>query len=414
MGLRGMSWIRTERRPRRWPVASAGIVVVLVVACGSGATGPPGVGATPAAIPTTVPPSSPAVAASTTPSSVPTPSTDSGLIVDRSFAWGTIAWSPSGDTLAAAALTQQAGQGEIHLFERSGRQAGVIPGTDLAWIDDDHLVVVQRNSDGVTSSARLWSKDARDSQLLAARMASILGNGHGAVAILFDDQDAATATYRLWTAGVLSKVRAGIPVAWSTDGRLLVVAHDPREASIHPTIATTGPGVILAASGSIPAWYEVIDYPTLHRVAVFSDIPVDRRFRPAVDAGGSRLAAIGDDGRVVVLGFAPRTIESLKLAARVLGWTLDGRLALEGTSPHVVRLWDPATRTLGQPLAPGARFALADGQIVTVPDPAEDPSPEVKTTGTLTPDGALRARTGPTVGDQTLRLLPEPVPPPAP
>ena len=396
----------------RWATV-LGLVALAAAACGTGSP-------TPAAPSGIMPVSSadrPAAssAAPSAPSATPAPSPpdEPGLVIDRSFAWGTIAWSPNGSTLAAAALSQPLGQGEIHLFERSGRQAGVIPGIDLTWIDDDHLVAVERNSDGVSSSARLWSKDARESQLLAARMSSILGNGHGATAILYDTQDAAPATYRIWTAGVLSKALRGVPVAWSPDGRLMVVEHEPGATSLDGRRAPV-PGSALAAGGSIPAWFEVVDYPGLRRVAAFRDVLVDGRVRPSWDPAGVRIAAPRDDGRVVVLQLASRAVATIKLQATGLGWTPDGRLVLETGSPHEVRLWDPATQTVGAPLPPGDRVATVDGQVVTVPDPSLDPAPEVRTTGALTPDGSLRARSGPAIGDETLRLLPEVPVAPAP
>ena len=116
----------------------------------------------------------------------------------------------------------------------------------------------------------------------------------------------------------------------------------------------------------------------------------------------------------MVLQLAPRSVATIKLEATALGWTPDGRLVLETGSPHEIRLWDPATQIVGAPLPPGDRLATADGQVVTAPDPSLGPASEVRTTGALTPDGSLRARSGPALGDETLRLLPEVPVAPAP
>ena len=66
---------------------------------------------------------------------------------------------PSLDAVAAyltpdeiTALSQEDGEGQIHLFDRTGHPIGAVPGWSAAWIDDYDLVTAERNADGTGDS----------------------------------------------------------------------------------------------------------------------------------------------------------------------------------------------------------------------------------------------------------------------
>ena len=329
-----------------------------------------------------------------------TPAPGPGGVIDVSWAWGSLAWSPDGATLAAAAESQQAGEGQIHLFDRAGRPVGAVPGWDAAWTDDGDLMTLESDPSGVGSSAWRWSADGRTSALVAAGAGGLLAGPGGAVAIVFQPPDAPGPTFRVWAPRGLSAPLPGDPEAWSPDGRMLAVLRDAAGAD-----APAPPGAALACTGcASPAWLQVLSAPGLHQVAAFPASAFDPRTAVLFDPSGSRVAT-----SEFVFDLARGTATALPAQSGAIAWGVDGRLILASYADHTITAWDPATQALSAPYAPGTRLPAAGRQVVTAP-PAAGDWPALVSPGAVSPDGALLAWHPPADGNggTPLRLVREP------
>ncbi len=312
----------------------------------------------------------------------PSPAPD-GLI-DWSWTWGTLAWSPDGTRLAAAALSQQFGEGQIHLFDRGGHPVGAIPGYAAAWIDDHRLVTLERDPGGAPgATAWRWSADARSSTRIVGAATGLLASSLGAVAIglTIPGSTSEPGSFAVWSPRGLSAALPGEPAAWSPDGTRLAVLRET------PSARVDGSGVVLAATGSVPpAWLEVLDASSLQPVVSFPRPTFDPRTSVLFDPTGSLIATgsfVFDLGRDEAIPLPSANLDE--------AWTSDDRLILADPDARTVRLWDPATHTLGAPLVPGTRLRTADHRVAIVP-PASAGGPfDVLPPGAVTPDGALRA-----------------------
>lgn len=349
-----------------------------------------------------------------------TPSPRADGVIDEAWRWGTLAWSPNGQILAAAALSQEAGEGQVHLFDRTGHPVGALPGWDLAWVDDGHIVTLERNPDKATHSAVLWSIDAGQRHLITQRATGLLGNGRGAVAIQrwagewYDSAapEMAAETYLIWDTGTLTDALPGLPSAWTADGRRLIVEH-PATVGFAPAEPTGTPEIVLAAGAPTLIWIEVLAYPGLSRVIAFPTELIDgRRWRP-IDPTG-RWLIIGSTVFDLVAG----RVERLPSRQVGLAWGLRGGFIVVSSEDHTVRAWDPVTHQLGSPFVPGATIPTADHQVVTVPRSSGDWDADsfLLSTGVVSPDWSLRAWApwADGLGGKALHLDPEPPIPPEP
>jgi WD40 repeat protein len=326
----------------------------------------------------------------------PTPGPD-GLI-DVAWAWGSLAWSPDGTTLAAAAESQEAGEGQIHLFDRTGHPVGAVPGWRAAWIDDHDLMTLERNADGAGYSAWRWSSDDRTSALVAPNAGDLLGSSRGRVALEFWSADSAAPTFRVWTREGLSAALPGSPAAWSPDGRMLAVLRDASTAN-----DPTSPRVALASTGSAaPVWLQVLDGSDLRPLVAFPASRFDPRTSVLFDSSGTWIAA-----SAFAFDLAHGVADALPPPSEAVAWGADGRLILASFDDHTIAAWDPTTHTLSAPFAPGTRLPTPDHQVITVP-PRTGEWPQLVTPGVVSPDGALRAWSPPAngLGNTPLRLVP--------
>jgi WD40 repeat protein len=319
-------------------------------------------------------------------------------VIDLAWAWGSLAWSPDGTTLAAAALSQEDGEGQIHLFDRTGHPVGAVPGWRAVWTDDHDLMTLASNADGVGSSAWRWSSDGGTSALVAPNAGDLLGSSLGRVAITFRATDSAAATFRVWTPTGLSGALPGSPAAWSPDGRTLAVLRDSGTA-----FGPTSPGVILAATGSVPpVWLQVLDGSDLRPLAGFPASLFDPRLPILFDPSGT-LIATSD----FVFDLARGVADARPPSSEAVAWGTDGRLIVATFADHTISTWDPTTHTLSASFSPGTRLPTADHQIVTVP-PRTGEWGALVTPGVVSPDGELRAwdpqANG--IGNTPLRLVP--------
>jgi WD40 repeat protein len=339
------------------------------------------------------------------------PSPGPNGLIDRAWSWGDVAWSPDGQVLAAAAQSQEAGEGQIHLFDRTGHPIGAVPGFAEAWVDDHDLVTAESNADGVTNSVWRWSIDAKSSALLDPASIDFLSDGRGSVAISeWSDATELQTSFRLWTSqGGLGSLRPGEPAAWSGDGRKLAIQH-----VAGTNLGSSHGGITLAAGGPPPTWLEVLDGSTMRRLAAFPNDPFDARTMVLFDPSGTYVAT-----NSFVFDLARDVAVSLPAQDEAIAWSQDGRLLVAEFASRTVRPWDPTTRTLGQPFAPGARLRTSDGQLLVVPPRTADLPPQLVVSG-ISPDGSLQAWYPDTGGDTPLWLVPAPtatygtVPTPAP
>ena len=379
---------RRARPGRLVSLAAAAVVTVAVIGTGLLVVMAPssGPGASPAAPPSVAPGSPPAT---------------SGLdgVIDVAWAWGSLAWSPDGTTLAAAAESQEAGEGQIHLFDRSGHPVGAVPGWRAAWTDDHDLMTLQASASGVGFSAWHWSTDGRSPTFVAVGAGDLIASSQGAVAIEFWPPDASGPTFRVWTPQGLSVPLPGAPVAWSPDGRALAVLRYDVGAD-----APTSSDFVLANTGSgPPVWLQVLDGSDLHQLAAFPASLFDPRTAVLFDPSGSWIAT-----NEFVFDLAHETATALPAQSGAIAWGVDGRLILASYAGHTIAAWDPATHTLSAPFSPGTRLPAADHQVVTAP-PATGDWPALVSPGVVSPDGTLRAWYPPANGNGNtpLRLVPE-------
>ena len=407
--------MRTSRHPSHLVAFVAGLILVAGCAATSSSGSTPSPSGSPAPVAQTPSPSvSNEPRSSTMPGVVPAPhwpipGVDAGNtatptpgpdgVIDVAWAWGSLAWSPDGTTLAAAAESQEGGEGQIHLFDRTGHPVGAVPGWLATWIDDHDLMTLVSNADGVGSAAWRWSSDGRTSALVAPNAVDLLGNSQGRVVIASWSESSLTETFRVWTGEGLSASLPGTPAAWSPDGRRLAVLREAGTASGPPS-----PGVILAATGSTPpVWLEVLDGSSLRPLVAFPASQFDPRTFVLFDASGNWVAATG-----FVFDLAHGVADALPPRDRVVAWGADGRLILADFTEATIAAWDPTTHTLSAPFSPGTRLPTEDHQVVTVP-PRTAQLGLLGTPGVVSPDGALRAWYPPAngFGNTPLRLVPE-------
>jgi hypothetical protein len=334
-----------------------------------------------------------------------TPTPGANGQIDTAWGWGSLEWSPDGQILAAAALSQEDGEGQIHLFDRTGHPIGALPGWAAAWIDDHDLMTAERNADGASDSSWRWSVDAKSSELVDPATGGFLSNGRGSVAFARSSAaDIFDITFRMWTSqDGLGAVLPGQPAAWSADGRKLAVQHDAATAA-----APSQGGVTLTAGGVPPTWLEVLDGSTLRRVAAFPKDAFDGRTTILFDPTGTFVAAFS-----FVFDLAHTTVVNLPTGDEAVAWAADGRLLVASTVNDAIYAWDPASDALGPAFATGARLRTSDGQLVVVPPRSGDLPIQLVTSG-ISPDGALRAWYPNATGDgpTPLWLVPAQVPTP--
>ena len=268
-------------------------------------------------------------------------------LVDTSFSFGALAWSPGGQVLAVEAADQGFGHDRVDLFAPDGSRIASIPGSGFGWLDVARLAVYQASAGTGGGTLGLYTAAGRLIERLAGQWGGMLASGHGSLALepVAGSARAAGGDVRIWTAGTLGPAiqGQGVPERWSADGTRLLLVRTDLTAQAGATLAATGgpiPGVltvIRAADGAIVA-------PTPYHLA---DVRGFRAWRP----DGRYLATDDVDG-ATVLDLAAGRVLRTGVAGSPVDWSPDGRLVLvasDGTS----RLWSPDGHATPSGLPPG-------------------------------------------------------------
>ena len=243
---------------------------------------------------------------------------------------GAASWSPGG-TKIAVRLGNSGQSGHVRILRSDGTPIETVDAEELSWIDDTTYVALNNAGKAFVGHA---GNSAR-SDLPGAYPCGLLGGSPGVVALVTD----ATCTdpptqYVIWTPKGLSAPRSGVPVAFSPDGTLLAVVHDPtsccggdptRDPSASPPpkatldIVRTSTGVSVARAGNVAWAYgtTVIFSPDAKRVAYLVWMP-ERQ---------------SGDG-FAILDLSSGTVSGLDAGlGNVLGWMANDRLLVASQAP---------------------------------------------------------------------------------
>jgi hypothetical protein len=273
-------------------------------------------------------------------------------VVDTANGIQRLDWSPSGKLLAVLTLGWELGLGRADILDLTGRRIASFDAFDMAWVDDSHLMtLVVSPNDTAQGTATVHSIDGTESNVVPGTFGGMLGNGHGSVALMAPvvaSTAPADESFQIWSNGQLGPrvVGFGLPMRWSTDGRLVALIRDSE---------TGGGGEV---GGSTPGTLTVLKLP--ERTVVLSqpldDIRLDVYFSP----DGARLAT--SDGLVLDLADA----STVQLSGGTEGWTAAGALVVVGPD-HRVSLWTPAGTAVVQDAFDWAAFGPNEGDIATLP-----------------------------------------------
>jgi copper(I)-binding protein len=239
-------------------------------------------------------------------------------------------WSPGGTKIAV--VLGNSGQSlHIQILWSDGTPIESVDASELAWIDDTTYVALN----GAVKAFVGHVGSSAHSDLPGAYPCGLLRGSPGVVALMTD----ATCTdqptqYVIWTPKGLSAPRSGLPVAFSPDGTLLAVVHDPTpcceggptpdpSASPPPKatldIVRTSTGVSVAHAGNL-SWASgtnVLFSPDAKRVAYLMRMPE----RPSGDG-------------FAILDIASGTVSGLDSGlGKVLGWMANDRLLVASQAP---------------------------------------------------------------------------------
>jgi photosystem II stability/assembly factor-like uncharacterized protein len=268
-------------------------------------------------------------------------------LVDTSFSFGALAWSPGGQVLAAEAADQGFGHDRVDLFAPDGARIASIPGSGFGWLDAARLAVYQASPSVGGGTIGLYTTAGRLIERLPGRWGGMLANGHGSLALepVASPGLAAAGAVRIWTAGTLGPPIAGegMPERWSPDGTRLLLVRTDLTAQTGATLASTGgpiPGVLTVIRAAVGA----VIAPTPYRLA---DVRGSRAWSP-----DGRYLATDDAGGATVLDLASGRVLRTGVTGSPLTWRPDGRLVLVA-SDGASRLWSPNGQATPSGLPPG-------------------------------------------------------------
>ncbi|HEY5436547.1 MAG TPA: hypothetical protein VIK13_15055, partial [Candidatus Limnocylindrales bacterium] len=193
---------------------------------------------------------------------------------------------------------------------------------------------------------------------IGAGYASLLGSGHGTVALVkAPPVGDAAATFVFWADGALTDAPlAGSPFAWSGDGSLLAVETAPGA----PPSGQTG-----STGGSQPARLVVLVRASSDRRLDSGTDLVDGRFPVSFSPDGTRLAATSASGGTLEFDLATGSVARLS-GVTPFGWTPEGGLVLVAEGAGVrIRSADGTEATPQLPpglpvYGPGGSVAVLD------------------------------------------------------
>jgi hypothetical protein len=176
-------------------------------------------------------------------------------VVDTANGIQRLDWSPSGKLLAVLTLGWELGLGRADILDLTGRRIASFDAFDMAWVDDSHLMtLVVSPNDTAQGTATVHSIDGTESNVVPGTFGGMLGNGHGSVALMAPvvaSTAPADESFQIWSNGQLGPrvVGFGLPMRWSTDGRLVALIRDSE---------TGGGGEV---GGSTPGTLTVLKLP---------------------------------------------------------------------------------------------------------------------------------------------------------
>ncbi len=350
----------------------------------------------------------PGPSASTTENPGGAPSPAEGHLADRAPAFGRIAWSPDGSTLAVIAHTGPTS--ELRLFDSAGHPRGTLPGVGMAWVDATHVVTLDPNGFRF-DDLNLRSIDGQQVERLDAKLGQavtgVLGNGHGAVALSLDTggvDPGPNARSWIWSEATgMRPVQGAFPLAWSPDGRRIALLRELPEPSAR--IETpAGPADLVLAASAAPAVVEVRSYPALELIA---SVPASTQ---------TGRVAFNPDGASVAVGGAPfpqasalldlRTgdVSVLHAGGEPIDWLPDGRLLVWFADSQVAGALDVREQELESPLRREQVWS-ATGNLYRIPVP-EGTGTIWQPVGSRSPDGSVVAEVRETGDGQQLWLVP--------
>lgn len=263
--------------------------------------------------------------------------------------------SPSGQFVAA--IDSGDGSGVISILARDGQTVASLTGTDLAWLDDNTVLVYEPAiTDPNIGYVSRWSLGGMEELRLPGAFRGMLGAAGGEFVALIDTApaDAATAPgFTLYTLadGIVGGQETGIPIAWSpTDGYLAVWEPSTGDNSNSPL----SPGrlsVRLEPGGrSTP----IADYVALPSGVSFSP---DGLYLAGEDPSSAPFVAEIAAGTVYPFG------NNIAFAA----WTPNDRAVLQGPD-NFLALWAPdaSITDIGQRQAGTLTYGPYTGEIATI------------------------------------------------
>ena len=279
-------------------------------------------------------------------STVPTPETPTNLA--RLPGWP-VAWAPDGAHLLASSGSGWTTQRQIQVLDSSGRLVGSFSADSATWVDSNTIAAASHGKGpGGSTKINLLNLSGHVSATLPGNYmdgagssgAVLLGSGTGLVAIASKgDWGQSQSTFVIWNGNSVGSSHAGMPIAFSQDGKQL--------ALLHPS---SGPG------GSSSGWLEVVSVPGLQTIVSYSHTTL-RVSDQGSGPGYAPDAAFSPDGNWL---FASGTLVDLSRGSTTRvgegGWLPDGTL-LTSNGGSVLR-WQGAHST------PDARFT-AGGSVVT-------------------------------------------------
>jgi hypothetical protein len=272
-----------------------------------------------------------------TPRPVATPGSDVSVKIAALSGWP-IAWAPDGSHLLVARGSGWTNQRQIQIRDSAGGLTGSFNADHATWVDSHTIAAATqagggsggKGPGGSSVTVRLLDLSGNLTATIPGQYseggpsssgAILLGSGSGYLAIASQGGwGPSQSTYLLWDGQGLSSAHAGMPIAFSRDGKQLAV--------LHPSGGS--------AAASSQGWLEIVAVPSLGTVASLSHTNV-RVASQGNGPGYAPDAAFSPDGGFLLVS---GTLVDLSRGSTTLvgagGWLSDGTL-LTSNSGAVLR-----------------------------------------------------------------------------
>lgn len=321
----------------------------------AGSAGPAGPGQSAAAglggSPATGPGPGPGPAATRGPVATPVPEPPVKL---ASLSGWPITWAADGSHLLVARGSGWTSQRQIQIRDSAGGLSGSLSADHATWVDSRTIAVAThgggKSPAGSAATVRLLDLNGNVTATIPGQYseggqspsgAILLGSGTGYLAIASQGGwGSSQSTYVLWDGHGLSSSHAGMPIAFSGDGKRLAV--------LHPSGGSGG--------GSAQGWLEIVTAPSLGSIASLSHANVHVGSQ-GDGPGYAPAASFSPDGNsILVSGTLVDLSRGLTTQVGEGGWLPDGTLLT--SNGGVVLRWQAGHSTAD------ARFA-AGGAVET-------------------------------------------------